>query len=133
MAFNGPESDRLALRELYGSYSDRAFHMDRAGWLALFAPDGEWHIRGEIAKGPEALSKLWGKLVTGLETLCFFAEVGAIEVTGDTATGRAFCREIFKLGDGSIHKLVGRYEDDFARIDGAWRFARRKYTVLLRE
>ena len=133
MAFSGPESDRLAIRELYGTYSDCATRLDRDGWLALYVPEGEWHIRGEQACGHAALGALWDELLAGITAMGFFAEIGALEISGDTARGRVSCREIFQLENGRIHKVVGQYEDLLVRTAGDWRFARRQYTVLLRE
>ena len=35
--------------------------------------------------------------------------------------------------DGSIQKVVGRYEDELVRANGEWLFARRNYQLLADE
>ena len=65
--------------------------------------------------------------------MAFFAEITAIEVTGARAKGRAFCREVSRWKDGRFIKVIGRYDDDIVREDGAWRFARRTFTMHLVE
>jgi hypothetical protein len=33
--------------------------------------------------------------------------------------------------DGEIRRVAGIYDDEFARIHGAWRFSRRVFTSLI--
>jgi len=65
--------------------------------------------------------------------LGFFPVTVGIEVDGDRATSRAYIREVFLAKDGSIMKLVGSYDDQLVRENGARKFARREYSVLIRE
>ena len=65
--------------------------------------------------------------------LACFTEVGAIEVEGAQATARAWCREILFLKGGGVRKVVGVYDDELVRQDGAWRFARRTYRLVMDE
>ena len=41
--------------------------------------------------------------------------------------------EIFQAKDGPVQKIVGRYDDELVREGGAWKFASRRYSVLIRE
>ena len=68
-----------------------------------------------------------------MEKMAFFTEFGAIEVDGDHARARCYCREILLLKDGAVRKLVGAYEDELVRRGGDWLFASRRYTLFLDE
>ena len=63
--------------------------------------------------------------------MVFLAQVGSIEVTGDTARVRSYCHEILRFTDGNVHKLVGQYDDEVRRVDGAWLFAHRNYQIIV--
>jgi 3-phenylpropionate/cinnamic acid dioxygenase small subunit len=56
-----------------------------------------------------------------------------IEVVGDGRT--ATCRSVYtvfqQVGDRPLAAIVsGRYHDEFALVDGAWRFTRRDYSLV---
>lgn len=132
-AFSGPIEDRLAIRELYGTYSDAATRQDREAYLACWHEEGvRADARGEVS-GKAAIAAQWDRLWQILEKMAFFAEVAAIEVDGDAARSRVFCREIIVLRDGAVWKIVGRYDDRLVRDGGAWRFIRRDYTTVIDE
>jgi len=133
MAFSGPLEDRLAIRELYGSYADCAFRQDREGFLACWRGDGTWSTPFGEFTGHAALSAQWETIWQTMQSMGFFTEIGAIAVTGDQATGRVWCREILHLPDGRMRKIVGRYDDMLRRDADGWRFARRTYAVLIAE
>jgi ketosteroid isomerase-like protein len=133
MPFTGPTEDRLAIRELYGSYADAAFSGDGAAWLALWADDCTWDTPMGKVTGRQALKAQWEGLWSRIETMAFFGEVAAIEADGDRARSRAYCREVSRWKDGSMLKVIGRYDDELLRTDGKWKFAHRTFTVHLQE
>lgn len=133
MPFTGPIEDRLLIRELYNGYADAAFRSDRQAWLDCWADDGQWTTGFGTVSGKHALNAQWDAILKTFSSMAFFTELGAIEVSGERASGRAYCREILNLPDGRIRKFVGRYDDELVRENGAWRFARRDYKVLIVE
>lgn len=133
MTFSGPLEDRVAIRELHGTYADAAFRADKQQWVDCWTEDAVWHTTLGEMRGKEALARQWDEIWAMMESLGFFVTVGAIEVTGDRATSRCYVREVFPHRDGPIDKIVGRYDDELVRQDGAWRFASRRYAVLIRE
>lgn len=133
MAFTGPVEDRLAIRELYGSYADCSWRGDREGWLALWVPDGRWTSHLFDVAGHQALRAQWDDLWQYWNGVAFLGEIGAMEITGDVAQVRSFARETVSLQDGGIYRLAGRYEDRLARVDGCWLFARRDYHMIFDE
>jgi uncharacterized protein (TIGR02246 family) len=130
MNFEGPLEDRLQIRELYGTYSDAAFRKDADAWLANWADDCVWFTFGQEFHGKAAMRAQWEQVWTIMDKMAFFAEVAAIQVQGDRATGRCYCHEILFLKAGGVRKVIGAYEDQLVRQDGVWRFARRDYRVL---
>lgn len=133
MAFTGPIEDRLAIRELYDSYSDAATHNDEEAYLACWSENGLRIGQGAEVRGKGALRAQWRQIWTMIDRMGFFSAPGAIEVTGERAIAHANCREIFRVKSGEVMKVVGRYDDELVREDGQWVFARREYTLVLDE
>jgi ketosteroid isomerase-like protein len=133
MAFEGPLEDQRQIRELMDSYSDTAFRQDLEGWLAMWSEECAWKLPWGEARGKAALRAEWPKVWTGVKCMGFFTQVGAIEVQGDSATARCYCREILLNEDGAIRKLVGAYSDQLVREGGNWRFKRRDYELMINE
>jgi uncharacterized protein (TIGR02246 family) len=133
MAFIGPLEDRIAIRELHDTYADAGFRGDMEQWLGCFVEDCAWVTPYGEMRGKEQLKATWDQIFSNLGALGFFTVMGGVEIDGDTATDRAYIREIFLAKDGAIQKLVGRYDDRLVREDGVWKFAKREYSVLIRE
>lgn len=133
MAFTGTIEDRIAIRELHDTYADAGFRGDKEQWLGCFADDCVWVTPFGEMNGKEQLEATWNQIFASLSALGFFTVMGSLEIDGDRATDRAYIREIFFAQDGSMRKLVGRYDDQLVRVNGAWKFARRNYQVLIEE
>ncbi len=131
--FLGSLEDRLLIRECYGAYSDAVFRQDREAWLDRWAEDCLWAVFGAEHRGKPQLRAQWETIWSHLETMGFFAEIGAIEVDGDEAMARCYTREILAPKAGGVPKVVGAYADRLVRQEGVWRFSERRYTVLIRE
>lgn len=133
MPFTGPVEDRLAIRELYGTYADASWRGDRALWLSTFAPDGRWTSHLFDAEGHAALAETWDGLWKDWSAVAFLAEIGAMEIAGHAAAVRSYAREVVQTHEGAMFKLCGRYEDALVRIGSEWKFARRDYTLTIGE
>lgn len=133
MAFTGPIEDRLAIRELYGMQSDGSATRSTENWLACWDEDAVWHTNNFVCTGKAEIRSQWETIWSSFEKVAVLAEVCAIEVAGDVATGRAIAREIVVLKGGGIYKLVGLYRDRFARRGDGWVFTRRDYESIADE
>ncbi|MFN3232284.1 MAG: nuclear transport factor 2 family protein [Alphaproteobacteria bacterium] len=132
MAFNGPLEDRLAIHELVASYADAVCRRNAEDWGATWAEDSVWKVPGfpglEHVEGRAAIVAAWSEAMTNY-TLNYMAQtMGALEVQGDTATGRTHNAETGIDLDGNTRQHVGTYEDQYVKRDGRWLFASRTYT-----
>jgi ketosteroid isomerase-like protein len=131
--FTGPAEDRFKIRERLDSYSDAVCRKDLDDYLACWTEDGERLGEGGECHGIEELRTHWGGIWQALERMAFLTQVGAIEVDGDHARARSYCREILRFNNGATHRLVSMYEDELRRVGGTWLFSRRNYRVFLRD
>ena len=133
MEFAGSLEDRQLIRERIDTYADAAFRKDQEAWLANWSEQCVWKVFGAEVRGKEAMRAQWAQIWTMFEHMAFFTQVGSIEVDGDRAKVRSYCREILRRKDGGISKIIGAYDDELVRENGAWLFARRDYQVLMNE
>jgi uncharacterized protein (TIGR02246 family) len=123
--------DRLALQELSARYARAVDRRDYAAFAALFAADG-------VLCGPGYAMKAHGEIEKGIRLIeqyestqhCVHQQL--VEVRGDGATGETYCvaRHVYTR-DGVRRKLdMGvRYQDEYRREHGAWRFVRRELVL----
>jgi hypothetical protein len=129
-------ADRLAIRELVEAYAHCADRRDAKGQMSLFtadthfvvymnakdrAPSQELHSR-------EALAPVFAELNKYDATTHFVGQSTIFTLTGDRATGEAYCLAHHVLVDGGKRRLMVaslRYLDTFVKMDGAWLFAER--------
>ena len=133
MTNTGPMEDRLLIRELFGLYGDASCKGDTGAWLATFAEDCEWNSHMFNRKGKSDLREQWDQLWLAFDKLGFLSEIGWIQVDGDKARASSQAREIIRLKDGGLFKLIGHYDDELVRDNGQWLFARRNYQPLVLE
>jgi hypothetical protein len=132
----GEAADRLAIRELVEAYAYCADRRDAAGQMALFTADTHFVVYMD-AKNPapsqelhsrEALAPVFADLNKYDATTHFVGQSTILSLTGDRATGEAYClAHHVTLDDAKRRIMVAslRYLDTFAKADGAWLFAER--------
>jgi uncharacterized protein (TIGR02246 family) len=130
----GDADERLALRGLVDAYAHSVDARDADRFAGLFAPDGELVVfEPEEAepsiswRGPDELREVM-KLLSSYSTTFHLMANHTCEIDGDMATGEVYClahhlTEEGAAGDNTL--MVIRYRDRYAKLDDAWRFARR--------
>ena len=133
-------ADRLAIRELVEAYAYCADRRDAKGQMALFTPDAHFVVYMN-AKDPkpsqelhsrEALAPVFADLNRYAATMHFVGQSTILTLTGDGATGEAYCLAHHLTVEGGKRRLMIatlRYADTFAKKDGAWLFAERRLYV----
>ena len=133
-------ADRLAIRELIEAYAHCADRRDAEGQMSLFTEDTHFVVYMN-AKDPtpsqelhsrEALAPVFAALNQYDATTHFLGQSTLFTLTGDRATGEAYCLAHHVTVDGATRRLMVaslRYLDTFVKADGAWLFAERRLYV----
>jgi hypothetical protein len=129
-------ADRLAIRELIEAYAHCADRRDAKGQMALFTADTHF-VAYMNAKDPkpsqelhsrEALAPVFANLNQYAATMHFVGQSTIFSLTGDRATGEAYCIAHHLTVNGEKRRVMVaylRYLDTFVKMDGAWSFAER--------
>jgi hypothetical protein len=129
-------ADRLAIRELVEAYAHSADRRDANSQMSLFTADTHFVVYMN-AKNPmpsqelhsrEALAPVFDELNKYDATSHFVGQSRIFTLTGDRATGEAYCLAHHVTVDGGKRRLMVaslRYIDTFVKIDGDWLFAER--------
>lgn len=126
--FNGPDADRLMIRELIDSYGDAVARRDGDAWSACWDTDAVWRIGGREICGRSAILSTWIGAMASYSDLVFLAFPGAITVEGDQASVRTHTYEHLIPVNGESRIQAGVYEDRVVRRDGRWYFLNRSFT-----
>jgi len=133
-------ADRLAIRELIEAYAHCADRRDAKGQMALFTRDTHFVVYMN-AKDPkpsqelhsrDALAPVFADLNQYDATTHFVGQSTIFALTGDRATGEAYCLAHHVTIDGGKRRLMLaslRYLDTFVKRDGEWLFAERRLYV----
>jgi len=133
-------ADRLAIRELVEAYAHCADRRDAKGQMSLFTEDTHFVVFMN-AKDPkpsmdlhsrEALAPVFADLNKYDATTHFVGQSTIFTLTGDRATGEAYCLAHHVTLDGGKRRVMIaslRYFDTFLKTDGAWLFAERQLYV----
>ena len=129
-------ADRLAIRELIEAYAHCADRRDAKGQMALFTTDTHFvvYMNAKDTKpsqelhSREALAPVFADLNQYEATMHFLGQSTILTLTGDRATGEAYCLAHHVRVSGENRSLMIaalRYLDAFVKIDGTWLFAER--------
>ena len=129
-------ADRLAIRELVEAYAHCADRRDANGQMSLFTEDSHFVVYMN-AKDPtpsmelhsrEGLAPVFADLNKYDATTHFLGQSTIFTLTGERATGEAYCLAHHVTVDGGKRRLMLaslRYLDTYVKMDGAWLFAER--------
>jgi hypothetical protein len=98
---------------------------------SLFTHDGALrmpYINVQLA-GREEI-RAWGNRAQGLWD--YFVQTthpGTIQLSGDTASGRAYIQELIRLRDGHSELNFAIYHDRYQRTPDGWKFSERLYEI----
>ena len=116
--------DREAIRELTARYCQFAVAGDAEDVVSLFTEDGVLDFGEIVEQGRERLVALYRESFQAVRPIPTVHN-HMVELDGDRATG--YCSlELRMVENGEAVTAAGHYEDVFERVEGSWKFARRK-------
>ena len=119
--------DKDAIRELTARYCFAVARNDLEGIVALFCEDGEFVMNDRAFHGREGIRSGYGAGMPDPSPKPFIQN-HLIELDGDRARGLCAV-EIRAVQGGEAYTAAGHYEDEYRRVDGEWKFARRRFEV----
>ncbi len=128
--FRGSIEDRLAIRELAEVYGDGVVRNDPETWATVWTQDAHWDFMGTHVDGRDAIVALWSQAMGLLDAVSFQCVPSAIEVDGDTATGRVQTQEVLCFKDGTTRVVGGLYTDTLVRTGDGWRYSHRAFRIV---
>ena len=127
-----------AIENLLGEYCERIDAGDFAGVGELFAHGALADEHGtELARGADAVAAFYAKgtrLHDGRPRTKHLVVNTVLDVdeAGGTATVRSSYLVLQAVEGHALQPIItGRYRDAFARVEGTWRFAERRFFVDL--
>jgi ketosteroid isomerase-like protein len=124
-------ADRVEIEALRGEFTDAVMMRDYDRAASLFTPDGALRMPNVPVEleGPEQI-RAWGARVPEfVDFLVQTTHPGAIQLDGDSASGRAYMQEVLRTRDGHAEVNYAIYHDRYQRTAGGWKFTERVYEV----
>lgn len=118
-----PPDDEAAIRDLIARYALALDAGDVDGCVRLFAPDGEFLVYGRTFAGHDGIADMFRAAARGLH----LTGVSRIAVDGQRATARS---QVLFVRAGDLQLRPALYDDELTRVDGRWRFARRRCSFV---
>jgi uncharacterized protein (TIGR02246 family) len=111
--------DEAAIRGLIAGYALALDVGDVDGCVQLFTADAEFAVYGRSFAGHDGIAKMFRDAPRGLH----LTGVSRIDVRDNTATARS---QVLFVRAGDLHLRPALYDDELVRVDGQWRFRRRR-------
>ncbi len=124
------------IRALIHAYAERLDSGDLDGLAELFA-DSTWRSQGrpEVFRGVEQVRKMYNGVILYDGRPCtkhVITNVSIVSDRSEVATARSYFTVLQATPDLPLQPIIaGSYHDEFARVDGAWRFSDRMIIVDL--
>ncbi len=119
--------DRSEICELTARYCHAVARGDAAGIVSLFCEDGWFEMGDRTVRGRGELERFYAGVAE--RPPLPFIQNHVVELAGDEASGLCSVEIRMVRGDEAI-TAAGYYEDRYRRVDGAWRFAGRRFHVF---
>jgi ketosteroid isomerase-like protein len=121
-------ADVIAIQHLAVGYAEAVSRGDVDEAVQVFAPDGVLASPNtEDAVGPAAIAAVVNSTIAGLDFVFQTVHLGLVTVDGDRAFARFPITEwARRSADGRGIQFLGFYDDDLVRLEGGWRFSRRR-------
>lgn len=120
----------LAIERLSSDYCRGGDRRDLDLFLSVWAPDAVWYAReGGTYRGIDQIAAAIELQWRSAKRAFRWTSNAAIDVSGDTASGRFDVDAELELPDGSWIAVAGEYRDLFRREHGRWRIEERRVLI----
>lgn len=125
-------AEKLAIRELVERSCAAVISKDPDLWLAAWAPNGRWKLPSmdEAVVGRDNLVASFIEKMDYVERMHMSAFPEKIEISGNKADGIFCCKEEIYTKSGDVKNIIGRYHDEYIKLNGIWMFLCRSYEVV---
>ena len=123
--------DREAIRNLPLQYCHCVWQKDTEGYGNLFTEDGSFGTNDPTlprAQGRENLKSMIGSQLDTLKPRPFIHNHVIEILSPDKAKGTCYV-EVRMLRDGKKWLMTGWYNDEYAKVNGEWKFKSRQITT----
>ena len=123
--------DREAIRNLPLQYCHCVWQQDLDGYVNLFTEDGSFSTDDPSLPGAQGQEGLRKMISSGLDEMKPrpFIHNHVIELL-DSNQAKGTCYvEVHMNREGKKWEMKGLYNDDYAKIDGEWKFKSRRITT----
>ncbi len=125
--------DRVMIMDLAARYAYLLdYRPDRTDELTeLFLPDAVFMLpnQGIVYEGRGAIREAMARVHQAKRQLHHFTSNHVIDLAGDRAAGHLHYNEFLLLPEKVHNYSQGRYEDEYERRDGIWRFRSRRVHI----
>lgn len=123
--------DQLAIWNLAARYNHAIDSGDGVAYADTFVDDGVMQAGELVVEGRAALEQFASSFAASVRAPRHIATSLIIDGDGDHAGLRAYVQMFTMVGEPPKHEVTasGTYDDTLARVDGAWRFVRRNFTI----
>ncbi|WP_176594639.1 nuclear transport factor 2 family protein [Sphingobium sp. EM0848] len=122
--------DQSLLRQTAEIYATGADRRDKALWQQVLAEDCVIEGPGFTSEGRENCLPSLDALGTMFRGTLHRVHQQTVTIDGDRATGETYCTADHLLkGEDAILVWAIRYQDEWRREEGLWRFTRRRLIV----
>lgn len=116
-----------AVRQLHARYVDAIWRQDAPAVGALFAPDGEWRVGGQVMRGPAEVERFIAGAFRQFKRILMTFRTPILELGDGVASARTYVTEHSIYADGRPFAPIGIYFDRFVEIEGQWLFQWRMF------
>ena len=117
------EQDILAIQRLLARYGVLLDKLDLGPFAELWEPDADMLVGDRRWRGRDEIVANVAAATRGVH----LAALPDLRLDGDTATGE---QNFVFVASATRDLVLGRYEDDYRRSEGAWRFASRRIVFI---
>lgn len=116
------------LQELRAGYSHTIDNGIESGewdpFLSLYSEEAVVDYPDATLTGREEIKSFGHQLEEMYEFTMHTAQMPTFDIDGDKATATWYMAVFYSATDGSAGIALGRYEDEYQRVDDEWKFAR---------